>query len=260
MYLKKRFNKLSAQRQILSGMVRKNLRDKYVGSHLGYFWAIINPLLLMIAINFVFTNLMKTGIKNFPSYVLSALLPFFFFVNSLTESTTSMEKNKGILNQFIIVREIIPIAVVCANFMNFLFGFIIILPFFAVINMDILRYIWLLPAAILLHFIFTLGACLLFSIVNVYCKDLAYLLNIGVMLLFWMTPIFYSAEVIPLGLRWIVWLNPASSFAVIYRSLLYSGSPGSLYCWVLAAVSSFISISIGYYVFIKRETDILKYI
>ena len=260
MRLKDRFNRLLAQKQILSGMVRKNLKDKYVGSHLGYFWAIINPLLLMIVVNFVFAHLMKTGINNFPFYILSALLPFFFFVNSLTESTTSIENNKCVLNQFIITREIIPIAVVVANFINFLFGFIIILPIFIIFNVGILSYLWLLPLVMLLHFVFTLGVAFLFSIGNVYCKDLSYLLNIAVMLLFWMTPIFYAAEMIPLRFRWIIWINPASSFAVIYRSLLYSGSPGQMYFWGLAAVFSFISISIGYYVFVNKETDILKYI
>ena len=260
MHVKDRFNKLLAQKQILSGMVQKNLKDKYVGSHLGYFWAIINPLLLMIAVNFVFAHLVKTGIDNFPFYILSALLPFFFFVNSLTESTTSIENNKSILNQFIITREIIPIAVVAANFINFLFGFIVILPIFIVLNVGILKYVWLLPLVMVLHFVFTLGVAFLFSIGNVYCKDLSYLLNIGVMLLFWMTPIFYSTEMIPLRFRWIIWINPVSSFAAIYRSLLYSGSSGLLYCWGLAVAFSFISISIGYYVFIKKEADILKYI
>jgi ABC-2 type transport system permease protein len=260
MYLNERFNKLLAQKRILSGMVQKNLKDKYVGSHLGYFWAIINPLLLMIAVNFVFAHLMKTGINNFPFYILSALLPFFFFVNSLTESTTSIERNMGILNQFIITREIIPIAVVVANFINFLFGFIIILPIFIVFNIGVIKYLWLLPLIMLLHFVFTLGVAFLFSAGNVYCKDIAYLLNIGVMLLFWMTPIFYAAEMIPLRFRWIVWINPLSVFAVIYRSLLYSGSPGLLYYWGLALLFSFISVSIGYYVFIKTEAGILKYI
>jgi len=260
MNLANRFVKIIAQRQIIKSMVVKNLKDKYVGSALGISWAIINPVLIMAAVTFVFTQIMKTEIKHFPLLVLSALLPWFFFINSICESTTSMKKNIDMLSQFVIPREIIPISIVLANFINFLFGFIVMMPIFIIFNTEIIRYLLLLPLIMFLHFSFTLGISILFSIVNVYFKDLSQFLNVGVMFLFWLTPIFYSLKIIPQSFRWIVIANPAACYVLIYRALLYHASGGNIYMWLLAAGFALISIIGGYSLFMKKEAYILKYI
>jgi len=242
-------------------MTIKNLKDKYVGSALGILWAIINPLLIMLVISFVFTKVMKTEIKNTPLFMLSALLPWFFFANSISEATTSMRNNIGVLSQFIMARETIPLSIALSNFINFLFGFIVILPFFIIFNVSIGKYLTLLPMLLVLHFIFTLGICLSFSIINVYFRDLSHLLNVGLMFLFWITPVFYSLEMIPEEYRnIIIILNPMACYAVLYRSLLYYGTSGGPYVWLLAAMFSLISIVSGYFLFTKKETEILKYL
>ena len=255
-----RLKKIIAQRQIIKGMVVKNLKEKYVGSTLGISWAIINPVLIMFVVNFVFIQIMKTEIKHFPLFILSVLLPWFFFINSICESATSMRQNINMLSQFIIPREIIPLSVTLANFINFLFGFTVMLPLFIIFNPGIIKYLFLLPLIMFLHFCFTLGISILFSIVNVYFKDLTHLLNIGVMFLFWMTPIFYSPEIIPQSYRWIIIANPAACYIIIYRALLYHASSGGIYMWLLSAGFALISIITGYALFVKKEADVLKYI
>lgn len=255
-----RIKKVIAQRQIIKSMAVKNLKEKYVGSALGILWAIINPILIMLVITFVFTKIMRTEMKNLPLFMLSALLPWFFFTNSVTEATDSMRANINVLNQFILTREAIPISLVLSNFINFLFGFIVMLPIFIVFNTGIIKYSLLLPLVLILHFVFTLGICLSFSIINVYFRDLSQLLNVGLMFLFWLTPIFYSLEMIPGRYRGIILANPATCYAVIYRSLLCHGSSGGVYMWALAIGFSLISIISGYLLFIKKETEILKYL
>ncbi len=260
MDLSSRITKLIAQSTVVKGMVIKNLKAKYVGSAMGISWAIINPLLIMLAVTFVFTQIMQTEIRHFPLLVLSALLPWFFFISSICESTTSMRQHIDMLSQFVIPRETIPISIVLANFINFLFGFVIMMPIFIVFNIEIIKYLWLLPLILLLHFSFTLGISMLFSIVNVYFRDLFQLLNVGVMLWFWLTPIFYSLEMIPQNYRWIIILNPGTCYVDIYRALLYRASSGSIYMWALAIGFSLVSMITGYTLFIKKEADILKYI
>ena len=85
---------ISSQRQIIKSMVIKNLKDKYMGSMLGFSWAILNPLLLMLVITFVFSQVLKTETRNFPMFTLSALLPWFFFSSSISEATGSMRGEK----------------------------------------------------------------------------------------------------------------------------------------------------------------------
>ena len=241
-------------------MVAKNLKDKYVGSTLGIFWALINPLLIMWVVTFVFTQVMKTEIKHYSLLVLSAFLPWNFFINSATESTNSIRQNAGLLNQYTIPREIIPISVALANFLNFLFGFAVMLPVFILANNTIVKCLWALPLIMALHLGFAVGISLLFSIVNVYFRDFSQLLGVGIMFWFWLTPVFYSLEMMPSDFHAAFLANPASCYVIIYRALLYNGSYGGIYLWLLAFVFALVSILAGYFLFVSRERDILKHI
>lgn len=256
----KRLKKLISQRLVIKGLVVKNLKDKYVGSSLGIFWSILNPLLIMLVITFIFTNIMKTEVKNYPLAVLATLLPWFFFVNSLTEASSSLRDKSGILNQFIMPPESIPISLVLANFINFLFGFIVLLPVFIIFNPGIIKYLPFLPIILVLHFAFTLGISLTFSVIAVYFKDLQQLLNVGLMFMFWITPVFYTLEMIPEAYRWIIRLNPVTGYSTLYRVLLYQGASGGAGIWLEVMVFSIISLTIGYFLFIKNESAVLKYI
>jgi lipopolysaccharide transport system permease protein len=258
--LKGRMQKIFFYRHSLWNMAMAQVNTRYAGSIMGISWAVITPLLIMLIVSFVFTQVIKTEIKDFPLFILSALIPWFFFTNSITEATVSIKNSRDVLNQFIFVREIIPMAVVLANLINFLFGFIVVLPIFIISNAGIIRYFYLLPVIMFLYFVFTLGISLLFSIINVYLKDLAVLLNVGIMFLFWATPIFYPFETVPQNYRWIAFANPATSYIVIFRDLLYSASSGPKHMWLIASVFAAISIISGYALFIKKEKDILKYI
>jgi lipopolysaccharide transport system permease protein len=253
-----RLSAIISHRQIIKSMVVKNLRGKYIGSSLGISWAIINPLLIMLAITFIFSQVMKTQIKHFSILVLSALLPWNFFINSIMESTSSLESQATVLKQFLMPKEVIPISIVIANLVNFLFGFIIVIPIFVFFNVGIIKYILLLPLVILLHFLFTLGISLAFSIINVYFKDLSQLLNTMAMFFFWLTPVFYTLEMIPWPYRWLVLINPSTCFVDIYRSLLFTGNPGNFWMWLLAALFTLVSLVCGYLLFINQENDVLK--
>jgi lipopolysaccharide transport system permease protein len=245
-------------RHAIKSMVIKDLKDKYVDSRLGALWAVINPILTILAVNFVFTKIMKTDIRYYPVMVLSALLPWIFFSNSISEAATSMRKNSGMLGQFTIPRDLIPLSVVLSNLTVFLLGFFIMMPLFIIVNAGIARYLFLIPLLIFLHMIFTLGVSVLFSVVNIYFKDLSQLLNIGLMFLFWMTPIFYPIGMIPEDYQWIIFANPGACYIVIYRSLLYEGSAGSPHMWFAATAFALIALIAGYSIFVKKEQDILK--
>ncbi len=260
MKMSARLLKIVRQRRVLIGLVKKDLKSKYVGSALGIFWAVINPLLIALVITFVNTRIMKVDITHYSLFVLSALLPWFFFMSSIFESTGSLETNSDVLNQFVLQRELIPIATVLSNFVNFLIGFIVIMPFFFIFHTKISASILLLPFVMFLHFLFTLGIALSFSILNVYFRDLSQLLNVGMMFLFWITPIFYPLEAIPLKYHWVVLLNPAACYIEIYRSLLYSASHGRLFMWMLAAGFALVSLISGSFLFAKKEKEVLKYV
>jgi len=256
--LKERIKKISNSWPVIKSMVLRNQKDKYGGTGLGILWSVINPALIALAITFVFTFIMKTGIKNYPLFVLSGLLPWFFFVNSITESTNSMRQNLDVLNRFVMPKEAVPLSLVLSNFINFVIGFIIILPVFVLFKPQIISHLLFLPVLMFLFFVFTLGVSLGFSVLTLYCKDLSQLVSVGTMFLFWVTPIFYDLETIPLKYHWIIYLNPLFNYAALYQSLLYKGTLGSFQLWLGSVFSSVIGLFVGYAFFLNKEDKILK--
>ncbi len=257
---KEKIRKINNSWPVIKSMVLRNQKDKYGGTGLGILWSVINPVLIALVITFVFTFVMKTEIKNYPLFVLSGLLPWFFFVNSITESTNSMRQNLDVLNRFAMPKEAVPLSLVLSNFINFVIGFIIILPVFVLFKPQITPYLFLLPVLMFLFFVFTLGVSLGFSVLTLYCKDLSQLVNVGTMFLFWITPIFYDLEAVPLKYHWIIYINPVFNYASIYQSLLYKGDSGSLHLWLGSAFFSVMGLFIGYIFFLKKENEILKHI
>ncbi len=257
-YLLERTNKLLSQRLILKNIVLGNLKARYAGSLLGVLWAIINPLLVMAVISFVFTHVINIGVDNFPLFVLSAILPWMSFSASIFDSALSITKSGNLLSQFTIAREILPIASVAANFINLLFGLIIMLPVFILFKVNIMNFILLLPLVILLHFTFTVGIGLLLSCANVFFRDIIHFLEVGLMFWFWMTPVFYSVDMVPARFRWICLLNPMTSYITMYRDILFEARMPSVYLIIIAVVMALIMLFIGYVVFLRNEESFLK--
>ncbi|MBU0503487.1 MAG: ABC transporter permease [Candidatus Omnitrophota bacterium] len=255
---KERIKKIYVSLPVIRSMVLRNQKDKYGGTGLGILWSVINPILIALVITFVFTFVMKASMRHYPLFILSGLLPWFFFVNSITESTNCMRQNLDVLGRFVMPKEVIPLSVTISNFLNFAAGFMIILPVFVLFKPDILLCLLLLPVLIFLFFVFTLGVSLGFSVLTLYCKDLSQLVSVGTMFIFWVTPIFYDLAAIPVKYHWMIYLNPVFSYAALYQSLLYEGHFGSIQLWLGAVFFSLIGLVGGYAFFLKKEDEIIK--
>lgn len=255
-----RVKKINEGRPILKSLITRNLKDRYGGAVLGVLWSVINPCLIALVITFVFSFVMKSEIKNFPLFVLSGLLPWFFFSNSLTESAFSMRQNQDILNRFPMTKEIVPLSVVLSNLMHLVTGLVIMVPFFVLFNPLAGRCLLILPIALLLFCLFTIGVCMCFSILTIYYRDVSQLLGVGTMFLFWMTPVFYNLNSIPLRYHWIMYCNPLFSYIRIFQALLYEGSLGHIYWWGASLLFMVISLVGGYVFFTCKEDEALKYL
>lgn len=239
-------------------MVLKELKARYAGSFLGILWAVITPLLIAAVINFIFTKVMKINIEYFPLFILSAIFPWMCFSASLFDATTSIVRSGNLLSQFAIPREILPIASIAANFIKFFFGLIVMLPIFIIFRVKIIPFLLFLPAVILIHFIFTVGIGLLLSCANVFLRDISYLLEVILMFWFWMTPVFYSIDMIPERFRWICVLNPMTSYITMYRNILFEARIPAVYLLNNAIAYGLITFVMGYAIFIKYEESFLK--
>jgi len=254
----KNLKSLYAYRSILRDMSLARLKTKYSGSILGFSWAVLNPLLITLAITFVFYIVFKTEISGFPLFALSGILPWMFFSASLSEAADSILAQQAILRQFNFSREILPLSSVLSNFLNFLIGWVVMYPLFLYFNHGIIFFFPLLFLVILLELIFVCGLCLAISVLNVFLRDIGNLLGVLLMFWFWVTPIFYSSQMVPQKFQWVLALNPMTAYVNCYRELVFAARMpewGNLW---QAAVWAAVSLTAGFLIFSSLESKLLK--
>lgn len=253
-----RLKKIYRYRQTLWDMAVLQLKAKYAGSRLGLWWAVGTPLILAACINFIFSAVFKIDIPNYTFFVLSAMLPWIFFVGAVDESLNAFFSNPAVFRQTVFPRELVPISYILSHLLNFLIGLLFLLPLFTVLNPGILKQLGALALIITLHALFVMGLGLLFASINVFFRDLKHFLTIGFMVWFWITPVFYSLEMLAFPFRWIVLLNPLTYYIIAYRQILFAAElPSGL---TIAVVFSLAlgSLITGYLFFLKQEPALLK--
>lgn len=254
----KRIKFIYSHRHTLKDMVIKELKAKYSNSILGISWAIVNPLLIMLVISFVFTVVFKVEMKNFPLFILSGILPWMFFSAAISESVFSIINQAQMLRQFNIPKEILPLSSIFANFLNFLLGWIIILPVFLFFKP---KAIILLPALVFIvitHLIFIAGLGVALSVLNVRFRDIGHLLGVILMFWLWVTPVFYSIDMIPLFFRKIYAFNPMTCYIISYRNILFEGIIPQFHIFAQMLFWAGISLIFGEFLFIRLESSIIK--
>jgi len=256
--IKQRAIRLFQARSICKGLIIKKFRTRYSGAIFGPWWAVATPLILAFSINIIFTHIFTVDVPNFTLFVLSGIIPWLFFANTVNDVTNSFAADAAILQQGIFPREFIPVACVGANFLSFLISLIFLLPFFLFSKPQIVKVLPFLIVVFILHLIFLIGLGLFFSTLNVFSSDLTHFLSVGLMLWFWITPVFYSLKMLAFPYRWICLLNPLTYYTTLYRQVLYDGvipSFSIVYASCLISVGVFAG---GYEFFIKRESELFK--
>ncbi len=180
-------------RELLAGLIRKELKVKYKDSSLGFFWSMLNPAMYLAVFYVVFQIILDSGIPYFAIYLLSGLLAWTLFSSSLTASTTSIVANGSLVNKVYFPREILPLSTVGANVVHFLLQALVLLSVLIVFQYGVaLEYLWLVPPALIVLLLLASALGILFAALNVYARDLQHLLELVLLAWFWMTPIVYA--------------------------------------------------------------------
>ncbi len=249
----KAFKELYAYRELLKTNVQKEIRGKYKGSFLGVLWSFLNPLLMVLVYALVFPYIMRMNVPNYLIYLITGVIPWNFFTTCITTGCNCVWINGGIIKKVYFPREILPISVVVAGLINFLISCVIILIFtiFGGIGISI-QLLWL-PLIAIIQSALSLGLLFVLSAINVYVRDIEYLVAFLLNLLFYATPILYTASMFPSKVRWILYLNPMSTIVDAYRSIFYYKVMPNLASLALVGILSFIILIIGYIIFRKLE-------
>ncbi len=247
------FKELYQYRELLKTNVQKEIRGKYKGSFLGVLWSFLNPLLMVLVYTLVFPYIMKTNVDNYLVYLITGVIPWNFFTTCITTGCNCVWINGGIIKKVYFPREILPISVVSAGLINFLISCVIVLLFvlFGGIGLS-LQLLWL-PLIAIIQSALSLGLLFVLSAINVYVRDIEYLVGFLLNLLFYATPILYTVDMFPEKIRWVLYLNPMTTIIESYRNIFYYQQSPVLSSLMIVLGISFAILILGYLIFKKLE-------
>ena len=234
---------------LLENLVAKDFKVRYRNMSLGVLWSVLNPLVMMSLLTFVFTKIFPNNIENFAVFVMCGLVPYTFFTLALSCGTTSIVDNANFIKRTLIPREIIPIAAVISNCLHLVIQIALLFVLSFVFGIPPNRHwIWL-PYVFTMEVIFVCGLSLITSALNVYIRDMRYVVESLNTVLFWLVPIFYSFKIIPPSYGEIYKLNPVAALVLALRSILLDDvAPRSELLWKLS-LSSISMFVLGWVVF-----------
>ena len=240
-------------RALLYMLVVRDLKARYRGSILGIAWSFLQPLGMMLALTFAFSviNQAPPAIEHYSVFVLSGLLAWNFFSAAATGGAGSVVTNAGLVKKVYFPRLILPMAVVIAGLVNFLFALLMWLTIALVVGHPIKYTVLFLPVAIALQVIFSVGVAFFLSTLNVFYRDTQFILEVGMLALFFLTPIWYDVDSVPqreVGL-WLRRLNPVASLVNIYQDLMYWGRLTDWDFVLRTLATVLVVLVIGYLVF-----------
>jgi lipopolysaccharide transport system permease protein len=246
---------------LLGNLIAKDFKLRYRNMSLGVFWSLLNPLLMMGVLWFVFTKIFPNNqIANFPVFVMCGLVPYNFFTLGWLNGTTSLVESAGLIKRLMVPREIIPIASVLGNLVHISAQITLLLGMTLIAGKGIhlvwlwLAFIWFFEA------VFVAGLALLFAGLNVYIRDIRYVVESANVVLFWLVPIFYPFAIIAPRYREIYQLNPVAAMVLASRSILLEGEAPPTTLLFKLAISSTAVLIVGWFSFRKLQTGFYNYL
>ena len=247
-------------RELIWALALKELKIRYKRSVLGFLWALLNPMLLMLVLSVVFSVIMQAQIPHYAIFILSVLLPWTFFSQSLTYAAESIVGNGELIKKVKVAKLVFPVAAVVSNMINLLLS-LIPLVLIVLVMRHPFHLTWIyLPVPLIALTIFTLGATFFFAAVNVYYRDVSHILQILLQLWFYITPIIYSLDFFPARYRILFKLNPLQYFLNGFRLSVYYGLMPTWHSILISFVVAFAALYLGFDVFKRKQDEFVFYV
>lgn len=251
-------------RELVANLTIRELKARYKSSVLGFFWSLLNPLGMMLVFTFVFTVISPNNhIRNYPVFLLCGLLPWNLLSAGVMTGANSIVANGNLVTKVYFPRTVLPLASVLANLVNFLLALVVLFAALIVFKTPLSPYLWLLPLVILIQVCFVTGMVLILGTLSVVYRDTLMILDIVLLAWFFLTPVFYSIDVLPrsyvlfgltLDLHRLMYIvNPMASLISTYRDLLYWGYRTDIDFFIRTAVTALAVLIFGFWFCVRHS-------
>jgi lipopolysaccharide transport system permease protein len=240
-------------RELLKNLVIKDLKVKYRNSFLGFLWSLLNPLMMIIVYSVALKYILRVQVENFPLFLIIGILPWNLFSGTAMAATEAIISNANLIKKICFPREILPIAAVLFHLAQFVLALVVFFPALFFLGAPWTPAIVAYPLVLSLQEVFTLGVALFLSAVTVSYRDVKYLTEVALMMLFWMTPVIYHLSMVPERVRWLFELNPMTAYITAYHDMLYWGRWPSAQMLLLGGIWAGLALGLGSWVFRRRQ-------
>jgi len=248
-------------RELFFQLVSRDIKLKYRRSFLGYIWSMLNPLMTMLVMYIVFSNLFRFAIPNFPIYLLIGQLVFSFMAGAITQSLTSVFGNASLLKKIYVPKYIFTIASVTSEFMTFLFSLGALIILFIVTKVPLTPRVIFVLIPIIQLYIFCIGFGLFMAQATVFFRDLMYIWSIVSTAWLYLSAIFYPVSILPEWLFNIVTkYNPMYFYITMFRNFtIGTAGMGSMDLAVRGAIAAAFMLALGLFSFARAKNKFILY-
>ena len=251
---------LAAHSNLLANLVRRDLTVRYKRSVIGFFWTMLNPLLLMVILTIVFSNLFRFDIPHYETYFLSEYLAFGFFQQTTVTAMTSFGWYGSLMKRVRVPKSIFAIATTLSGLINLALAHIPLFAIMLVMGAPIRPAVLFLPVSFAIIACFTLGVSLLLSALAVYFDDVSHMYQVATIGLMYLTPIIYPISIVPYKWMWLIRLNPLTQLFKLARDPIYGGTLPELHILLPAILVSVTALAVGWVVFHRLARGFYLYL
>ena len=245
---------------LLQDLVARDFKLKYRRSILGFLWSILNPLLMMLVITAVFSNMFKSDIQYFPVYYLCGYLIFNFVVEATNGALTSIVQSGYLIKKVYIPKYIFPLEKTTFALVNVVFSFAAVLLVILITKMPIQPTILLIPIPVFYAFVFSTGLGLILASCNTFFRDTGHLYSVWTTAWMYLTPLFYPLESIPESIQKFIFYNPLYYVVTLLRELVIEGRMPDPAMHLTCICFSLLFLLVGLFIFKRSQDRFILYI
>lgn len=243
---------------LILNLVKKDIQIRYMGSSLGFLWSLGNPLITTITYYLVFTSIFPNSDGRFALYLVTGILHWNLVVQLLPQSCEWLTNNSNLLRKIWFPRVLLPLASVCTILIFWSSALIVYLILFKFLGGKIGISLALYPFVLASFIAFLIGCSLIISVLYVNMRDLKYLIEVIMPILFWCTPIIWKVNTLPSHVVFWLNLNPLTVYFKIFSDILYSSKIPNSNDLLTAFIMGLAMLLLGWIIFKKLSNDIVE--